>query len=107
MYPYPAARDRTYSDVVDTWSDAELYRIIKNGVEYTGMTGMGSTHQDGEIWSASVLVRQLPTVSPAELSGSGRPVCGPAENPEHPRDVLHRASAFLSRRTQPSCPVRH
>ena len=66
VYLYPAAPDLTRSDVVDTWSDAELYWIIKNGIEHTGMTGLGPTHQDEEIWSVSAFVRQLPTMSPVE-----------------------------------------
>jgi len=54
------------ADVVGKWSDAELYWIIKNGIEHTGMIGLGPTHSDGEIWSVSAFVRQLPTMSPAE-----------------------------------------
>lgn len=56
----------THADVVDKWNDAELYWIIKNGIEHTGMIGLGPTHQDEGIWSVSAFVRQLPTMSPAE-----------------------------------------
>ena len=66
VYLYPPAPDLTRADVVDKWSDAELYWIIKNGIEHTGMLGLGPTHQDEELWSVSAFVRQLPTMSPAE-----------------------------------------
>lgn len=66
VYLYPPAPDLTRTDVVDKWSDAELYWIIKNGIGHTGMLGLGPTHQDEELWSVSAFVRQLPTMSPAE-----------------------------------------
>ncbi|MBA3963261.1 MAG: cytochrome c [Chthoniobacterales bacterium] len=40
-YLYPPAPDLTRADVVGTWSDAELYWMIKNGIEHTGMIGLG------------------------------------------------------------------
>jgi mono/diheme cytochrome c family protein len=63
---YPPAPDLTRTEVVDKWSDAELYWIIKNGIEHTGMPGLGPTHSDEEIWSLSAFVRQLPTMSPVQ-----------------------------------------
>lgn len=63
---YPPPPDLTLAAVVDRWSDAELYWIVKNGIEHTGMIGLGPTHTDEEIWSVSAFVRQLPTMSPAE-----------------------------------------
>jgi hypothetical protein len=66
VYLYPSAPDLTRADVVDKWSDAELYWIIKNGIEHTGMIGLGPTHQDAELWSVSAFVRQLPTISATE-----------------------------------------
>lgn len=66
IYLYPSAPDLTCADVVDKWSDKELFWIIKNGVEHTGMIGLGPTHEDKEIWSVTAFVRQLPTMSPAD-----------------------------------------
>ncbi len=66
VYLYPPAPDLMSVDIVSKWSDAELYWIIKNGIEHTGMIWLGPTHSDEEIWSVSAFVRQLPTMSPAE-----------------------------------------
>jgi cbb3-type cytochrome c oxidase subunit III len=84
MYLYPAAPDLTRSDVVDKWSDAELYWIIKNGIEHTGMTGLGPTHQDEEIWSVSAFVRQLPTMSSAEYQAVADRYAAMQKNGEQP-----------------------
>lgn len=35
VYLYPPAPDLTRADVVNDWSDAELFWIIKNGIEHT------------------------------------------------------------------------
>ncbi len=70
IYLYPPAPDLTSANVVDKWSDAELYWIIKNGIEHTGMIGLGPTHQDEEIWSVSAFVRQLPVMSPKEYKAA-------------------------------------
>lgn len=70
VYLYPTAPDLTRAEVVDKWSDAELYWIIKNGIEHTGMIGLGPTHPDEEIWAVTAFVRQLPTMSPAEYQST-------------------------------------
>lgn len=46
-----------------TWSDAELFWIIKHGVRMTGMPAWGVTHSDREIWDVVAFVRQLPGMS--------------------------------------------
>lgn len=61
LYPEPA--DLTKKDVVDRWSDSELFWIIKNGIRDTGMIALGPTHQDRDIWAVSAMVRQLPALS--------------------------------------------
>lgn len=66
VYLYPPPPDLTRADVVNKWSDAELFWIIKNGIKHTGMIGLGPTHRDEEIWSVSAFVRQLSAMSPAE-----------------------------------------
>jgi mono/diheme cytochrome c family protein len=63
MVIYPAAPDLTRAEVVDAWSDEELFWILKNGVKDTGMMALGPTHKDKDIWSVSAFVRQLPTMS--------------------------------------------
>jgi len=84
VYLYPPAPDLTRSDVVNKWSDAELYWIIKNGIEHTGMIGLGPTHQDEEIWSVSAFVRQLPAMSSAEYQLVADKYAATQENGDHP-----------------------
>lgn len=86
VYLYPPAPDLTRADVVDKWSDAELYWIIKNGIEHTGMLGLGPTHPDEEIWSVSAFVRQLPTMSPAEYQVIANGSAAPRKKMERPMD---------------------
>ena len=84
VYLYPPAPDLSRSDIVNAWSDAELYWIIKNGIEHTGMIGLGPTHQDEEIWSVSAFVRQLPTMSPAEYQLVADKYAATQKNGPHP-----------------------
>jgi len=63
MYPPPAPL--TEASVVDSWSDEELFWIIKHGVKDTGMIALGPTHEDEDIWAVASFVRQLPSMSAA------------------------------------------
>lgn len=63
MVIYPAAPDLTRAEVVDAWSDQELFWILKNGVKDTGMMALGPTHKDKDIWAVSAFVRQLPMMT--------------------------------------------
>jgi mono/diheme cytochrome c family protein len=49
-----------------SWSDAEKFVIIKNGIKMTGMPAWGPTHDDSAIWSIVAFVNQLPTMTPQE-----------------------------------------
>lgn len=53
-------------EVVDRWSDAELFWIVENGVRMTGMPAFGATHEDGELWDLVAFVRRLPSSSQSE-----------------------------------------
>lgn len=64
MVLYPEPSDLTRKEVVDKWSDSELYWIIKNGIKDTGMIALGPTHQERDLWAVSAIVRQLPELSP-------------------------------------------
>ena len=50
---------------VQSWSDAELFWIIKNGVRFTGMPGFGKSQSDKEIWDLVHYVRSLGAPAPA------------------------------------------
>jgi hypothetical protein len=49
-----------------TWSDVELFWIIKNGIRMTGMPALGPTHSDDILWSMTAFVRQLPAMTADE-----------------------------------------
>lgn len=60
------AADLTSKDV-QSRSDKELFTIISNGVNGTGMPAFGKTHSPDEIWHMVLFVRKLPTLTDAEL----------------------------------------
>lgn len=59
MIIYPTAPDLTDKAVVNRWSDAELFWILKYGIKDTGMMALGPTHKEEDIWGVTALVRQL------------------------------------------------
>ena len=48
--------------VVDRWSDAELFRIVKHGVRFTGMPAWPTQDRDDEIWAMVAFLRELPSL---------------------------------------------
>ncbi len=53
------------SPEVQSWSDAELFWIIRNGNRYTGMGAFGKSLSDGQIWDLVRYVRSLRDQAPA------------------------------------------
>lgn len=45
------------------WSERELYWIIKNGVQFTGMPAWGETHDDAELWELALFVKTMPNLT--------------------------------------------
>ncbi|MBL9024353.1 MAG: cytochrome c [Myxococcales bacterium] len=62
MVLYPEPENLTRAEVVDRWSDGELYWIVKNGIKDTGMIALGPTHKEEDLWAVTAFVRQLPTM---------------------------------------------
>ncbi|WP_245409972.1 c-type cytochrome [Pararhizobium haloflavum] len=58
MLPEPPA----LSDVLasDKWTDAELFRIVKHGVRFTGMPAWPTQDRDDEIWAMVAFLREMP-----------------------------------------------
>jgi mono/diheme cytochrome c family protein len=56
---YPRAADLT-SEQVQSYSDAELFWIIQNGIRFTGMPAFGKVETENEIWNLVNYVRTLP-----------------------------------------------
>jgi mono/diheme cytochrome c family protein len=54
-------------DVADELSPAQLFWVIKNGINMTGMPSFTQAGaQDDEIWSVAAFVKKLPSVSDAD-----------------------------------------
>lgn len=52
---------------VQSWSDEEMFWIIKNGIRLSGMPGFAKTQSDDQIWS---LVHYIRSLAPATKRGS-------------------------------------
>jgi mono/diheme cytochrome c family protein len=57
---YPRVTDLT-SEEVQSYSDQELFWIIKNGIRYTGMPAFGKMETADNIWGLVNYVRTLPS----------------------------------------------
>jgi len=58
QWTYPRAADLT-SPQVQSYSDQELFWIIKNGIRFTGMPAFGKVESEADIWSLVNYVRTL------------------------------------------------
>jgi mono/diheme cytochrome c family protein len=63
QWMYPRVPDLG-SPGVQSWSDAELFWIIKNGVRFSGMPGFAKMQTDKEIWDLVHYVRSLGSPAP-------------------------------------------
>ena len=45
---------------VGEWTDAELFRIVKHGVRFTGMPAWPTQQRDDEVWAMVAFLRELP-----------------------------------------------
>ena len=53
-------------DMVQAWSDTELFWIVKNGMRLTGMPAFSVNHKDEEIGDIVRFVRHLPKLTDEE-----------------------------------------
>lgn len=56
---YPRAADLTAVNA-QSYSDRELFWIIKNGIRLSGMPAFGKVESDEHIWDLVFFVRALP-----------------------------------------------
>ncbi len=56
-------RPQHLPEVVDQFTDSELYWILKNGVKFSAMPSWPSARRDDEIWSVVAFIRQLPKMT--------------------------------------------
>ena len=45
---------------VDDWTDAQLFRIVKHGIRFTGMPSWPARDRDDEVWAMVAFLRELP-----------------------------------------------
>lgn len=58
MTPHPP----NLAETAPTWSDRELFTIIKHGVKFTGMPAWPAQGRDDEVWAVVAFVRALPHI---------------------------------------------
>lgn len=64
LMPRPPKLQQT----VSTWTPAELFWIVKNGVRMTAMPAWGASHNDVKIWEMVAFLKQLPDMTAAQYS---------------------------------------
>ena len=47
---------------VETWSDRQLFWIVRNGLKYTGMPAWSAPAREDEVWAVVAFLRQLPAI---------------------------------------------
>lgn len=62
---HPPALDLTSKPVQD-FSDAQLYWIVTNGIQMTGMPAFQPTHEENERWMIVSFIRELPKLTEVE-----------------------------------------
>ncbi|MBZ5612872.1 MAG: cytochrome c [Acidobacteriia bacterium] len=67
---YPRAANLASSDA-QSYSDQEVFWIIKNGIRFSGMPAFGRVEPDEHIWDLAFYVRTLPKASAAEQPTQG------------------------------------
>ncbi|MDQ6432735.1 c-type cytochrome [Mesorhizobium sp. LHD-90] len=81
------------AQAVGEWEDAELFRLVKHGVRFTGMPAWPTQARDDEVWAMVAFLRELPTMDAARYRdlayGSGRP---PPSRPVRFEDALAECS---------------
>jgi cytochrome c553 len=58
MLPQPPDLAQT----VGQWTDAQLFRIVKHGIRFTGMPAWPAQERDDEIWAMVAFLRELPSM---------------------------------------------
>ncbi|WP_075292892.1 c-type cytochrome [Pararhizobium arenae] len=50
------------NEVSGSWSDAELFEIVRHGVRYTGMPAWPAPNRDDEVWAMVAFLRAYPQI---------------------------------------------
>ncbi|UCI09643.1 c-type cytochrome [Mesorhizobium sp. B1-1-8] len=83
MLPQPPDLALTVRD----WTDAQLFRIVKHGIRFTGMPAWPARDRDDEVWAMVAFLRELPKLDANEfraLSFDGSDATGSDRQPAVP-----------------------
>jgi cytochrome c553 len=65
------------SGVIGEWTDAQLFRIVRHGVRYTGMPAWPAPERTDEVWAMVAFLRELPSLDARKYrelaEGSAKP----------------------------------
>lgn len=64
----PSPPDLTHAS--DDWSEAQLFRIVKHGIKYTGMPAWPAPGRDDEVWALVAFLRRMPSEVEAYMAGT-------------------------------------
>jgi len=53
-------------NTLQSWTDAELFFVVANGISLSAMPGFSANHDAEDIWKTVLWVRHLPKLTPAE-----------------------------------------
>jgi cytochrome c553 len=75
---------------VGEWTDAQLFRIVKHGVRFTGMPAWPTQERDDEVWAMVAFLRELPSMDEATYRdlAYGEQLAPPADAAGTLRQVL-------------------
>lgn len=82
LYPDGPKLARAASD----WDDRELFWIIKNGIQSSGMPGFGPTHDDQKIWGIVAFLRKLEHMTPQQYQALVAQAKAEGDEGEHDHD---------------------
>ncbi|AEH90869.1 cytochrome c, class I [Mesorhizobium opportunistum WSM2075] len=83
MLPQPPDLALTVGD----WTDAQLFRIVKHGIRFTGMPAWPARDRDDEVWAMVAFLRELPKLDANEfraLAFDAGGAIGNAQQPTNP-----------------------
>jgi hypothetical protein len=81
MRPYPPE----LKDVGQQLAPEELFWVVKNGINMTGMPGFALIKADDQkIWTIVAFIKSLPTISPDDYKAWLEPASGADTSPKAP-----------------------
>jgi mono/diheme cytochrome c family protein len=92
----PAAANLVHT--ARTWTPAEIYWVVRNGLKMTGMPAWEYRMPDGDLWAVVAFIRTLPSLSPRQYRAMGVAGVAPPRTDEPPRgppDARRGKSALL------------